>query len=162
MSIGGLTIFLLIVIGIVLVFLGARLFKAAYRRNTKGEGGGADDGSGNESTEKRLERESDALTRFGPLIGGALAALGVLMGLAGALTSTNEMLLESAVPASFMGIAFGLVGFFLGARRLGRVATIFSAAAMIFALSVSQGYVPGLEQTDHVLPEVEPRQGSES
>src|SRR5918998_675357 len=126
MSIGGLSVFILIVVGIVLVLLAARLFKAAYRRNTKGEGGGADDGLGDVSTEKRLEREEGALRSFAPLIGGALAALGLLMGLAGALTSTNEMLLDSAVPASFMGIAFGLVGFFLGARRLGRVAAIFS------------------------------------
>jgi uncharacterized membrane protein len=157
MSIGGLSVFILIVVGVVLVFLGARLFKAAYRRNTKGEGGGADDGSGGVSTEKRLEREGDVLRSFAPLIGGALAALGLLMGLAGALTSTHEMFLDSAVPATFMGITFGIVGFFLGARKLGRAAAIFSAVAMIFALGVSQGYVPGLEQTDHVLPEVEPR-----
>ena len=159
MSIGGLSIFILIVVGVAAVLVGSRLFKAAYRRNTKGGGGGADDGTGDKSTEQRLDDESAALRSFGPLIGAALAVFGLLLGLAGALTSTNEMLLDSAVPATFMGITLGIVGFFLGSRRLGRAAVIFSTVAMIFAVSVSQGYVPFLEQTDHVLPEKEPRGG---
>ena len=95
--------------------------------------------------------------RLGPLLGGASAALGALMGVAAAVLVLLGDSLLGALPVAAVGICVGAAGFALGARGLGRVAVVLSVVALLFAVAASQGMVPGVEATDHQLPQVEPR-----
>jgi hypothetical protein len=63
----------------------------------------------------------------------------------------------NAVPATLLGMVLGVVGYALGARRLGGVAAVLSVVALLFGMTVSQGMVPGVEPSDHSMPGVEPR-----
>ena len=85
------------------------------------------------------------------LFGLAAPALGILLALAAAvMASTQQFSVLGATSTAFVGIIVGIVGYFLGARRLGTVAAFLSIVALIFGLAVSQGLVPGLERTDPV------------
>jgi hypothetical protein len=55
-----------------------------------------------------------------------------------------------------MGILLGVVAYYLGARRLGSIAVVLSAAALIVGLGLSQGAVPFVDRTDHNLLAVQP------
>ncbi len=81
---------------------------------------------------------------------------GILSGIGGAIAATSEFLLDSAVPGVTMGILLGVVAYYLGARRLGSLAVVLSAAALIVGLGLSQGAVPFVDRTDHNLPAVQP------
>ena len=81
----------------------------------------------------------------------AAPALGILLALAAAvMASTQQFSVLGATSTAFVGIILGIVGYFLGARRLGTVAAFLSIVALIFGLAVSQVFVPGLERTDQV------------
>ncbi len=96
---------------------------------------------GNDGT----ERQPQSLFRR------AAPALGILLALAAAvMASTQQFSVLGATSTAFVGIMLGIVGYFLGARRLGTVAAFLSIVALIFGLAVSQGLVPGLERTDPV------------
>ena len=69
--------------------------------------------------------------------------------------------LPGAVPAASAGVLMGMVGYFLGARGLGRAAAVVSAVALVLGVAASQGLVPGVERSDHLLPEKEPRSSGE-
>ena len=85
------------------------------------------------------------------LFGLAAPALGILLALAAAvMASTQQFSVLGATSTAFVGIIVGIVGYFLGARRLGTVAAFLSIVALIFGLAVSQGLVPGLERTDPI------------
>jgi hypothetical protein len=47
-----------------------------------------------------------------------------------------------------LGIVLGVVGYALGARRLGAATVVVSVVALILLLAVAQRYVPGVEPTD--------------
>ncbi len=81
---------------------------------------------------------------------------GIISGIGGGVAATSEFLLDSAVPGFTMGILLGVVAYFLGARRLGSIAVVISAAALIVGLGLSQGAVPFVGRTDHNLPAVQP------
>lgn len=105
------------------------------------------DGDGREGAE--------AIKRTGPFFGGAVAAMGVLSALAGAFLATGIAVAASfidTVPATSLGFFLGLIGYSLGARRFGRAAMAFAVVALLFGLFASQGYVPGLNATDHGMP----------
>ena len=96
---------------------------------------------GNEGNEKQAQ----SLFRL------AVPALGILLALAAAvMASTQQFSVLGATSTAFLGIILGIVGYFLGARRLGTVAAFLSIIALVFGLAVSQGLVPGLERTDPV------------
>ncbi len=134
----------------------ARVFAAATARNERRPGGETDGGqggrpgaaSGNNVEGKRLA---------GLLVGGATAAMGIMTGLLGLATAFSEFTFPNTVVLTSMGIVMGLVGYGVGARRLGAAAAVISAAALILGVAASQGYVPGLEPSDHTLPGQEPR-----
>ena len=136
----------------------ARVFATAAARNERrpggrengGEGGGEGErtGAGNNVEGKRLA---------GLLIGGATAAAGIMTGLLGLATAFSEFTFPNTVVLASMGIVMGMVGYGVGARRLGAAAAVISAAALIIGVAASQGYVPGLEPSDHTLPGQEPR-----
>jgi hypothetical protein len=85
----------------------------------------------------------------------AAAAAGVPLALFGAVLATGiagDASFTDTVPATTLAAFLGLIGYFLGARRVGRAAMIFAVVALLFGLSASQGYVPGIEATDHGMP----------
>ncbi|MEW6637593.1 MAG: hypothetical protein AB1425_12375 [Actinomycetota bacterium] len=61
------------------------------------------------------------------------------------------------ISAGVVGIVLGILGYFLGSRRLGTVAVILCIAALFFGLAASQGLIPGIPQYDRSLPAIEPR-----
>ena len=149
---------------IVLAILGAvgglvlfRVFGAAAARNDDRPGGAGDEGRGRTRPGDGGGPDGAGKGQAGPFFGGIAAALGALTGVVGAvlvLLGDSQM---GAVPAAFVGILMAVAGFSLGARRLGRVAVVLSVVALLFAVMAAQGLVPGVERTDHSLPQVEPR-----
>lgn len=132
----------------------ARVFATATARNPRrpggGEngGGGGRTGAGNNVEGKRLA---------GLLIGGATAAAGIATGLLGLATAFSEYTFPNTVVLASLGIVMGMVGYAVGARKLGMAAAVISAAALIIGVAASQGYIPGVEPSDHSLPAQEPR-----
>ena len=89
------------------------------------------------------------------LFGIVAAALGILLGLAAAaMASIQENSVLGATTTAFVGIILGVVGYYLGTRRLGTAAAVLSIVALIFGLAVSQGLVPGLDRTDPIRNQV--------
>jgi hypothetical protein len=89
-------------------------------------------------------------------LGWALAAFGILLAAGGAASSFDEVLMNDAVPLAFLGIVLGVAAYMFGARGIGAWAAVFSVAALIFLVGVSQGVLPGVERTDRTLPANEP------
>lgn len=65
----------------------------------------------------------------------------------------------ASVTSGVMGAVLGILGYFLGSRRLGTATIIFSVVVLFFGLAAGQGLIPGIEATDRGLPAVEPRGG---
>src|SRR5687768_2078396 len=97
----------------------ARVFATAAARNERRPGGsenggdGGRTGAGNNVEGKRLA---------GLLIGGATAAAGIMTGLLGLVTAFSEFTFPNTVVLASMGIVMGMVGYGVGARRLGAAA----------------------------------------
>lgn len=62
----------------------------------------------------------------------------------------------SVVPGA-LGIMLGVLGYFLGANRLGTVTIILSTATLFFGLAASQGQIPGIDRSDRTLPAETPQ-----
>jgi len=102
-----------------------------------------------------MREEAEALKRTGPIFGVMSAAAGVPLALAGAFLATGivgDASFTDTVPATTLGAFLGLIGYVFGARRVGRAVVVFAVVALLFGLLASQGYVPGLEATDHGMP----------
>jgi hypothetical protein len=50
----------------------------------------------------------------------------------------------------------GILGYFLGSRRLGTVTVLLCVAALFFGLAASQGLIPGIDASDRGLPAKSP------
>ncbi len=86
-----------------------------------------------------------------------LCVLGILLGLVGLVTPFFTGPATTAdVSVQAVGILLGILGYYLGARRLGTVAAVLCIVAIFFGLAVSQGLIPGFESYDRGLPEEEP------
>ncbi len=84
------------------------------------------------------------------LAGRISCVLGLLLGLGGiaaALLGGGASISPGAV-----GVALGILGYFLGSRRLGTVTVLLCVAALFFGLAASQGLIPGMEASDRGLP----------
>ena len=161
MGIAVVSLIVLAVVGALGGLVLARVFGAAAARNEDRPGGAGDDeGRGREDPGEEGPNEADK-RQAGRLLGAAAAALGALTGAAGVVAAVFPDLLPGAVPAASAGVLMGMVGYVLGARRLGRAAAVLSAVALVLGLAASQGLVPGVEQSDHQLPEKEPRSSGE-
>ena len=158
MSIAIASLIALAIIGALGGLLLSRVFGAAAARNEARPRGGEDEPEGRGRSRPGGGGPDEAGKReAGLFFGGIAAALGALTGVVGAvlvLLGDSQM---GAVPAAFVGILMAVAGFALGARRLGRVAVVLSVVALLFAVMAAQGLVPGVERTDHSLPQVEPR-----
>ena len=139
--------FILIIVFILGFFVLARVFRAAASRNEKRPDAEADEGY-----------QSNTGARQAALIAGTgLAIGGILSGIGGGVAATSEFMLDSAVPGVTMGVVLGIVAYYLGARRMGSIAVVLSAAALIIGLGISQGAAsPFIDRTDHNLPAKEP------
>jgi len=48
-----------------------------------------------------------------------------------------------------VGIALGVLGYFLGARRLGAASVVLGTAALFFMAAASTGLIPGVAPPGH-------------
>ena len=56
--------------------------------------------------------------------------------------------LSISIAYEALGILLGVVGYALGAHRLGSATVVISVVMLIVVLAASQGYIPGVEPTD--------------
>ncbi len=148
MGISVVFLLVLILVGVVGFFVLARVFRAAAARNENRPGAEEDEGYQSNTGSRQAAM----------LVGTGLAVGGILSGIGGGIAATNEFLVDSAVPGVSAGVLLGIVAYYLGARRLGTIAVVLSAVALIVGLGISQGALPFVDRTDHNLPAVEPSQ----
>ena len=85
------------------------------------------------------------------LLGGWIScAIGVLL----AATTVFAALYGGGanITAGALGVGFGVLGYFLGARKLATATVFFCATAILFGLAASQGFVPGIAPSDRTFP----------
>jgi hypothetical protein len=90
------------------------------------------------------EEREDALKL---LLGRISCVVGLLLsagGFVGALLGASVNLSAGAV-----GIALGVLGYFLGARRLGAASVVLGTAAVFFMAAASTGLIPGVTFPGH-------------
>jgi hypothetical protein len=82
------------------------------------------------------------------LLGGRICCLvGLLFGVGGILFA---LLGASAnVSAGAVGLALGVLGYFLGARRLGAATVVLGIVAVFFMAAASTGLIPGVAPVGH-------------
>ncbi len=72
------------------------------------------------------------------LLGRIISVLGMLVGAAVVFTA------NAALTFSFIGVALGVTGYVLGARRLGVAAVIVAAVGLILGAAIVNDLIPGL------------------
>ena len=116
-----------------------------------GEDGGRKDGGlerGGASRQPENGRRAKLLGAWVACVIGLLLGLGSV--LAALLGGTPN------ISGGALGAALGILGYFLGARRLATATVVLCVAAIFFALAASQGLIPGIEFFDRTLPGVQP------
>ena len=88
------------------------------------------------------------------LAGRASCILGLLLGVGGIVAALFGGTANVSIGA--VGAALGILGYFLGSRRLGTVTVLLCVAALFFGLAASQGLIPGIDASDRGLPAKEP------
>lgn len=93
------------------------------------------------------------------LLGGrVVSVVGLLLVLGGVISVFASQTAATAdISTGAVGALLGIVGYFLGARRLGLAVAILAMTAIFFSLAATQGLIPGAEPTDRSLPAEEPR-----
>jgi hypothetical protein len=105
---------------------------------------------GGPSGERGAGRERQVML----LAGRASCILGLLLGAGGIVAALFGGTANVTVGA--VGAALGILGYFLGSRRLGTVTVLLCVAALFFGLAASQGLIPGIDASDRGLPAAEP------
>jgi len=82
------------------------------------------------------------------LLGGRISCVvGILLGAGGILFA---LLGASAnVSAGAVGAALGILGYFLGARRLGAATVVLGTVALFVVAAASTGLIPGVAPVGH-------------
>lgn len=89
------------------------------------------------------------------LLGGRVCCiLGLIFGIGGIVAAFFGG--GASVTPGAVGAMLGIVGYFLGSRRLGTTTVLLCVAALFFGLAASQGLIPGIEASDRTLPAREP------
>ena len=100
------------------------------------------------------KRRAEAAKSF---FASILCILGILLGLLGLVTPFFTGPATTAdISVQAIGVFLGILGYFLGARRLAVAAVALCIVAIFFGLATSQGLVPGIEGEDRDLPAQEP------
>jgi hypothetical protein len=100
------------------------------------------------------EQRKEAAKSFFALV---VCVVGILLGLVGLVTPFFTGPATTAdVSIQAVGILLGIVGYYLGARRLAIAAIALCIVAIFFGLAASQGFVPGIQGEDRDLPAEEP------
>ena len=146
MGLGIVFLMILLVFSVGAFFVLARVFRAAGSRNET-----RPDAEGDKGYQSNTGSRQAAL-----IVGTGLAIGGIVSGIGGGIAATSEFLLDSAIPGVTAGVLLGIVAYYLGARKLGTVAVVLSAAALIIGIGISQGALPFVDRTDHNLPAKEP------
>jgi hypothetical protein len=92
--------------------------------------------------------KSEERANVAKLLGGRICCLvGLLLGAGGILFA---LLGASAnVSAGAVGLALGVLGYFLGARRLGAATVGLGIVAVFFMAAASTGLIPGVTPVGH-------------
>lgn len=86
-----------------------------------------------------------------------VCVVGILLGLVGLVTPFFTGPATTAdISIQAVGVLLGILGFFLGARRLAATAVVLCIVAIFFGLAASQGLIPGIQGQDRDLPAEEP------
>jgi len=96
-----------------------------------------------EGTARKDGREG-ALKLF---LGRICCLIGLLSGAGGFVVATLGASVN--LSAGAVGIALGVLGYFLGARRLGAASVVLGVAAIFFMAAASTGLIPGIEPLGH-------------
>jgi hypothetical protein len=146
----------LVIFGVLAVLVLGGVFRAAVDRNENRPGGGEEEEGGGRDLSSNDPGAEKARRRTIRSFGWTLAALGILLAGAGAVSVFDEVSLNNVVPAAFVGGVLGLASYFMGARRIGATAVVVSVVVLMFGVGASQGLIPGVESTDRDLPATEP------
>ena len=87
----------------------------------------------------------DQAKRLGGLIS---SLLGLLLGVGGIVGALLGGVTED-VSTGALAIVLGVLGYSLGARRLGAATVILGAVVLFFVVGASTGLVPGVEPSGH-------------
>ena len=109
--------------------------------------GRTEGGSGNDS-EARAQNAKSGLATL-------VCALGLLIAVGSAVATIFAGVGADVISGGAIGIALGILGYFLGAGRLGVATVIVSVVAMFAGLLVNQ-LIPGVGGDDRELPAREP------
>jgi len=92
--------------------------------------------------------KSEERANVAKLLGGRICCLvGLLLGAGSILFA---LLGASAnVSAGAVGLALGVLGYFLGARRLGAATVVLGIVAVFFMAAASTGLIPGVTPVGH-------------
>ena len=103
--------------------------------------------------ERRCEMQEDTSQvgrRQGLLklhVGRICCVKGLLLSAGGFVVATLGASVN--LSAGAMGIGLGVLGYFLGARRLGAASVVLGTAAVFFMAAASTGLIPGIEPLGH-------------
>jgi hypothetical protein len=87
----------------------------------------------------------DQAKRLGGLIS---SLLGLLLGVGGIVGALLGVVTEDVTPGA-LAIMLGVLGYSLGARRLGAATVVLGAVVLFFVVGASTGLVPGLAPSGH-------------
>jgi hypothetical protein len=106
---------------------------------------------GGRSEERRRESSARSLFAAVACVLGILLAGGATIG---AFLGAGS---SGVVSAGAVGVGLGVLGYLLGANRLGTATIIVSIVALFLGLAATSGLIPGIEGSDRGLPSQEPR-----
>jgi len=81
------------------------------------------------------------------LFGRICCVVGLLLGAGGFVVATLGASVN--LSAGAVGLALGVLGYFLGARRLGAASVVPGITAVFFMAAASTGMIPGIEPLGH-------------
>jgi hypothetical protein len=81
------------------------------------------------------------------LFGRICCVVALLLGAGGFVVATLGASVN--LSAGAVGIALGVLGYFLGSRRLGAASVVLGTAAVFFMAAASTGLIPGIEPLGH-------------
>jgi hypothetical protein len=90
------------------------------------------------------DRQEGLLKLF---FGRICCVIGLLLGAGGFVVATLGASVN--LSAGAVGIGLGVLGYFLGARRLGAASVVLGTAAVFFMAAASTGLIPGIEPLGH-------------